>query len=111
MMLNRWIEQPQTLPQVTPLWLLPVVGVADIPLALPSVELPQLHAAMVIGLAIGLFFAIPLFTLIFARLLFEPPLQRRSGRRRWCSPRRSRSAFPLTYPRAATSICSRNRCT
>ncbi|MEO8938397.1 MAG: hypothetical protein ABI277_09360 [Burkholderiaceae bacterium] len=29
---------------------------------------------MVLGLAVGLFFAVPLFTLIFSRLLFEPPL-------------------------------------
>jgi tellurite resistance protein len=29
---------------------------------------------MVFGLAVGLFFAVPLFTLILSRLLFEPPL-------------------------------------
>jgi tellurite resistance protein len=29
---------------------------------------------MVFALAVGLFFAVPLFTLIFSRLLFEPPL-------------------------------------
>ncbi len=29
---------------------------------------------MVLALAVGLFFAVPLFTLIFSRLLFEPPM-------------------------------------
>jgi len=36
--------------------------------------LPPLHAVMVFGLAVGLFFAVPLFTLIFSRLLFEEPM-------------------------------------
>jgi tellurite resistance protein len=46
----------------------------DIPLALPSLGLPSMHGVMVLGLAVGLFFAVPLFTLIFSRLVFEPPL-------------------------------------
>jgi tellurite resistance protein len=33
-----------------------------------------MHGAMVMGLAIGLFFAVPLFTLIFSRLVFEAPM-------------------------------------
>jgi tellurite resistance protein len=33
-----------------------------------------MHGVMVFGLAVGLFFAVPLFTLIFSRLIFEPPM-------------------------------------
>jgi tellurite resistance protein len=51
-----------------------VVGLLDVPLALPSLDLPAMHGVMLASLAIGLFFAIPLFTLIFSRLVFEPPM-------------------------------------
>ena len=51
-----------------------MVGMLDIPLALPLLHLPGLHGVMVLGLAVGLFFAVPLFTLIFSRLVFEPPM-------------------------------------
>ena len=44
------------------------------PLALPALGLPPMHGLMVLALAVALFFAVPLFTLIFSRLLFEPPL-------------------------------------
>ena len=44
------------------------------PLAIPSLDLAQFHGLMVFALAVGLFFAIPLFTLIFWRLIFEAPL-------------------------------------
>ena len=46
----------------------------DVPLAVPALDLPSLHWVMVLGLAVGLFFTIPLFTMIFSRLVFEPPL-------------------------------------
>ena len=51
-----------------------MVGLLDLPLALPVLGLPPMHGLVVFALAVGLFFAIPLFTLIFSRLLFEPPL-------------------------------------
>jgi tellurite resistance protein len=43
-------------------------------LALPGLGLPPMHDVMVLGPAVGLFFAIPLFTLILSRLVFEPPM-------------------------------------
>jgi tellurite resistance protein len=33
-----------------------------------------MHGVMIFGLAVGLFFAIPLFTVIFSRLVFESPM-------------------------------------
>ena len=71
MMVRRWINERQQLAHATPAWIVPVVGLLDVPLALPKLGLPPMHGVMVASLAIGLFFAIPLFTLIFSRLVFE----------------------------------------
>jgi tellurite resistance protein len=71
---SRWMSDRQLVAHATPAWIVPVVGVLDLPLALPSLGLPPLHGVMVLGLALGLFFAIPLFTLVFSRILFEEPL-------------------------------------
>ncbi len=71
---SRWMSDRQQIAHATPAWIIPVVGLLDVPLALPGLGLPPMHEVMVFGLAAGLFFAIPLFTLIFSRLLFEPPI-------------------------------------
>ncbi len=72
---SRWMSDRQQIAHATPAWIIPVVGLLDVPLAVPSLGLPpMLHGVMVFGLAVGLFFALPLFTLIFSRLVFEPPL-------------------------------------
>lgn len=72
LIVDRWMGSRQQLAHATPAWIVPVVGLLDVPLALPGLGLPGLHGLMVACLAIGLFFAVPLFTLVFARLLFEP---------------------------------------
>ena len=74
LMVSRWMSDRQLIAHATPAWIVPLVGMLDVPLALPSLGLPPLHGVMVLGLAVGLFFAVPLFTLIFSRLLFEPPM-------------------------------------
>lgn len=72
---SRWMSERQQVAHATPAWIVPVVGLLDVPLAVPSLNLPpMLHEVMVFGLAVGLFFAVPLFTLIFSRLVFEPPI-------------------------------------
>jgi tellurite resistance protein len=71
---DRWLSDRQQLQHATPAWIVPVVGLLDVPLAVPQLSLPPLQGVMVLALAVGLFFAVPLFTLIFSRLLFEPPL-------------------------------------
>lgn len=76
---SRWMSDQQQIAHATPAWIIPVVGLLDIPLAVPALGFAPtpdslLHALMVMDLAVGLFFAIPLFTLIFARLVFHPPL-------------------------------------
>jgi tellurite resistance protein len=71
---SRWLSIQHERAHSTPAWILPVVGLLDVPLAVPVLGWPQLHGAMVAGLAIGLFFAVPLFTIVFARLIFEAAL-------------------------------------
>jgi tellurite resistance protein len=71
---HRWMSDRQQVAHATPSWFIPVVGMLDVPLALPSIAWPGLHGVMVFGLAVGLFFATPLFTLVFSRLIFEPPI-------------------------------------
>lgn len=73
-MVSRWMNERQQLAHATPVWIVPVVGLLDVPLAIPSLGLPPLHGVMVAALAIGLFFALPIFTLIFSRLVFEAPI-------------------------------------
>jgi tellurite resistance protein len=74
LIVSRWMSDRQQVAHATPAWIIPVVGLLDVPLALPALELPPMHGLTVFALAVGLFFAVPLFTLIFSRLLFEPPL-------------------------------------
>ena len=74
LIVDRWMGNRQRVEHATPAWIVPIVGVLDVPLAMPSIGLESLHGVMVAGLAIGLFFALPMFTLIFSRLLFEERL-------------------------------------
>ncbi|MGY0159810.1 SLAC1 anion channel family protein [Edwardsiella tarda] len=71
---TRWLSQRQQTAHATPAWIVPVVGLIDLPLAMPALHLQGYTQLMLFALAVGLFFALPLFTLIFARLLFEAPL-------------------------------------
>lgn len=73
-MVDRWISHRQQTVHATPAWIIPVVGMLDIPLAMPALGLQSMQGVMVFGLAVGLFFTIPLFTVIFSRLVFEAPL-------------------------------------
>lgn len=74
LILTRWLSYRQQIIHATPAWIIPVVGMLDVPLALPSLGLPDMHEVMVTSLAIGVFFAVPLFTIIMMRLVFEEPL-------------------------------------
>jgi tellurite resistance protein len=72
--ISRWMSDRQQFAHATPAWIVPVIGLLDIPLAVPALQFESLRGVMVFGLAVGLFFTTPLFTLIFQRLLFEPPM-------------------------------------
>ncbi|PVX84454.1 SLAC1 anion channel family protein [Paraburkholderia unamae] len=70
----RWLSQRQHPAHATPAWIVPVVGLIDIPLAAPAVQVSGIHGFLLLALAVGLFFAVPLFTLILSRLMFEEPI-------------------------------------
>ncbi len=71
----RWISVRQKPAHATPAWIVPVVGMIDVPLAVPALGWThELHGLMVFATAIGLFFAVPLFTMILSRLMFEEPM-------------------------------------
>lgn len=71
---SRWLGQRQQAVHATPAWIVPVVGLIDIPLAVPYLQLQGVDLIMLFAFSVGIFFAIPLFTLIFSRLMFEEPL-------------------------------------
>lgn len=67
-----WISYPHNISHITPAWIIPVVGILDIPLAIPilQIELLGIMELARISVAIGLFFTTPLLTLILARVVF-----------------------------------------
>lgn len=73
---GRWLQGAYALDQVAPAWLLPVVGLLDLPLAAPILDLPHLGGAMQLGLAAGSFLTLPVFTMVLGRLVLQPPLPR-----------------------------------
>jgi len=70
----RWLSVRHTSTQIAPPWIVPVVGMLDLPLAVPSLQWGGLHEVMLFGLAVGLFFALPLMSMLLARLALEEPL-------------------------------------
>ncbi|MBI5519300.1 MAG: SLAC1 anion channel family protein [Desulfovibrio sp.] len=75
LMAGRWLGTRQQRIHAAPAWIVPLVGMLDIPMVVPALNFTEPpHALMMLGLSVGLFFAIPLFTIIFARLMFEEPL-------------------------------------
>ena len=64
MMVNRWMSERQQLVHATPVWIVPVVGLLDVPLATPVLRLPPMHGVMLVALVVGL----------FSRLVFESPM-------------------------------------
>ena len=71
---SRWMSVRQQLAHATPAWMVPVVGMLNVSIAGVAMDLPAAHAVCVFALAVGLFFTIPLFTLILSRLIFEEPM-------------------------------------
>ncbi|MGU3539555.1 SLAC1 anion channel family protein [Methylobacterium sp. A54F] len=74
LIVSRWMGSRHQLAHATPAWIVPVVGLLDVPLAAPLLGLPHTQTLSLFSLSVGLFFAVPLFTLVFTRLVFEEPL-------------------------------------
>ena len=74
LIVSRWMSVRQQIVHATPAWMIPVVGTLNISIVGVTLELPGAQAASAFGLAVGLFFAVPLFTLILSRLIFAEPM-------------------------------------
>ncbi|QVW21874.1 SLAC1 anion channel family protein [Pseudomonas hormoni] len=72
--ISRWLGEQQQTEHATPAWIIPMVGLINIPIAVPTLEIHGQNELLMFSLAIGFFFAMPLFTLIMSRLIFEKPL-------------------------------------
>lgn len=76
LVLDRWLGGTrQQREHATPAWLVPAVGLVDVPLAAPALHLPlQLHGVLVLCWAVGLFLSVPLIAIVVSRLMFEAPM-------------------------------------
>jgi len=74
LIVGRWMSVRQQLVHGTPAWMIPVVGTLNIAIAGVTLDLPGAQAVSAFGMAVGLFFAVPLFTLILSRLIFKEPM-------------------------------------
>lgn len=69
---SRWLSERQAM--ITPALLIPVVGLLDVPLALPTLGWQSLHGVMVFAVAVGLVFGLPLLGMVLTRLMREEAL-------------------------------------
>jgi tellurite resistance protein len=74
LMVNRWIGARQQTSSAVPSWIVPVVGMLDVPIAMPALHWTHMHGVMMFSLSVGLFFALPLFTVVLSRLMFDSPI-------------------------------------
>jgi len=63
---SRWMSVRQQVVHATPAWMIPIVGTLNISIVGVTLDLPGAAAVSAFGLAVGLFFAIPLFTMILS---------------------------------------------
>lgn len=56
---SRWLHVKQLTAHATPACILQVVGMLDVPLAVPALQWNEVHGMMMLGLAFGRFFALP----------------------------------------------------
>ncbi len=74
LIVSRWMSVRQQIVHATPAWMIPIVGTLNISIVGVTLDLPGAKAVSAFGLAVGMFFAVPLFTLILSRLIFEEPM-------------------------------------
>ena len=74
LLVSRWMSVRQKIVHATPAWMIPIVGTLNISIVGVTLDVPGAQAVSAFGLAVGLFFAVPLFTLVLSRLIFEEPM-------------------------------------
>jgi len=74
LMVHRWLTGNPEIDHASPSWFVPVIGALNIPAAGMFGDVAAMHEFYLLCVAVGLFFAVVLFTLVFARLVFRAPL-------------------------------------
>ena len=74
LMVHRWLTGNPAIDHASPNWFVPVIGALNIPAAGMFGDVAAMHEFYLLCVAVGLFFAVVLFTLVFARLVFRAPL-------------------------------------
>lgn len=69
-----WMSARQQVETALPAWIISVAGPLNLPIALPALGLvDNLHELAMFAFAIGIFFGLLVFMLVFSRLLFQTP--------------------------------------
>ncbi|SFN21080.1 SLAC1 anion channel family protein [Variovorax sp. OV329] len=71
--LYRWMSARQQAELALPAWIIPVGGPLNLPIAMPALGLDPLQELAMFAFAIGIFFSVLVFALVFSRLLFQLP--------------------------------------
>jgi len=71
MMITRWITKQQNALHALPVWLIPIVGLLDIPLTGHIFPIEIVHEVCLLFFAVGLLFTFIVTTMIFQRLIFQ----------------------------------------
>ena len=72
--LSRWFRQPQNPQNALPVWLVPLIGILDVPLTGLRYTSPDIHEICVFFFVTALLFTAILIVVIFTRLLFQAEL-------------------------------------
>ena len=72
--LKRWLTQPQDPGNAIPAWAIPVVAALEVPVVGTRMPIHGIHEICIMFFAIGALFTVVLVTIIFSRLLFQPPM-------------------------------------
>ncbi|MFC3562829.1 SLAC1 anion channel family protein [Pedobacter jamesrossensis] len=69
-----WIDNMQEQEKAMPVWVLPIVGMLDLPIVGHQIDLPGMSEISIMAFGIGSIFSIILLTIIISRLIFQPAL-------------------------------------
>lgn len=74
---SRLLGQKVNILHATPAWIIPGVGVLDIPVTSADIPFPWVHQVNILSFAIGAVLALILLILIFARLIYQEPIPKK----------------------------------
>ncbi|MDP9079595.1 MAG: SLAC1 anion channel family protein [Bacteroidota bacterium] len=72
--LRKWIDAQQAPESAMPVWVLPVTGTLNVPIAGNSLKFAGAHEICLMFFGIGIIFIIIMMTIIISRLFFQAPL-------------------------------------